>query len=250
MNYIKQKSCFGLSPYRNKFLNISKNSKSLNLPKIEHNSLLKDYVTKSRNPFYFYLRQSKPLKNEEKSEKITDYTFLLTRAEREKLLKLKEKVQKIEKEKLREYAQKNKKFIKYKNMLPISIWNKCEKTYEEYKKKNKKLINLKMANNKEIIINFDEDKNAKSDRIINKNINSRNIKYKNKRYIKNNFDNIYLDKTNNFTRCINKINIQQKFVNNGLNKFIENIENRSYINIHHFKLNNSIFNKKYKFNKK
>lgn len=245
MNYIHKNNFFSFS---SKNQNLKKREFPSNFPKIKENSLLRDYVTKSRNPFYFYFRLSKPLKDEEKSKNITDYTFLLTKVEREKLLKLKKRVQKIEKAKLREFAEKNKKIIKYKNMLPISIWNKCEDVYEEYKNNNKRLINLELANNKRIKINF--DKNPKSEIVTKKNLSSRNIIYKDKIDIKNNMDNIYLDKTNNFTKCINKINIKQRFVNKGLNKFIENIENKSYINIHPFKLNKSIFNKNYTYNKK
>ena len=239
MNYLKQKTG---SPPRlkpNRILNLIKNSKPLSLPKIKESFSQKDYVTKSLNPFYFSFRLSKPLKGDEKLQNISDYTYLLTKVEREKLSKLKEIVKKIEKEKLREYAKANKHIIKYSNMLPVSIWHNCEEEYEEYKKKYKNIINSKLAKNKKIKINDNKDKNRHEEISIKKSLSARNIIYNDKRDM-NNIDNIYMEKSNNFKKCIQKINIKQKFENQGLNKFIKYIEKQIYLNIknNNLKLNN------------
>ena len=247
MYYIKQKHLSALSSNRIKNKNFVQKIKNLSLPNISSNSPIKDYVTKARNPFYFSFRLSEPKKIKEKFQKITDYTALLSKTQRIKLLKLKETVRKIEKEKLRKYVETNKNIIKYKNMLPIPIWNKCEKEYEEYKKKYKKLIISKKdkKQNKSIKINIDEEKNEEIEKYLKKNLSVSNINPKNKNYLNNK---LYIDKSNNFEKYNSTKNIRNKFENQGLNKFIENIENQLYINSHNLILNNPIFNKKFKKN--
>ena len=132
-------------------------------------------------------------------------------------------------------------------MLPIPIWNKCEKEYEEYKKKYKKLIISKKdkKQNKSIKINIDEKKNEEIEKYLTKNLSVSNMNPKNKNYLNNK---LYIDKSNNFEKYNSTKNIRNKFENQGLNKFIENIENQLYINIHNLILNNPIFNKKFNKN--
>ena len=81
---------------------------------------------------------------------------------------------------------------KYKNMMPLKIWNKCQKTYDECKQKLK--INLKNNEAKKEINN------------LNKNLSMKNLGVRR--------------------------NEKNLFENQGLDKFIENIDKSNINNIH------------------
>ena len=117
--------------------NLTKISKQLNLPQVLDNSSKNDFIKKTQNPFHFYFRLKKPLNIVEHTQKFAIQYLLLTKNQREKLKELKEKVRKIQKEKLRTYVETNKNIVKYKNMIPMPMWSRCEEIYEKYKKKYK-----------------------------------------------------------------------------------------------------------------
>ena len=250
-----------LSSHSIKFQNSTKVPKLLNLPQILDNSSKNDFVTQSQNPFYFSFRLKKPLNIVEHKQKLGIKYLLLTKVQRRKLDELKEKVRKIQKEKLRTYVETNKDIIKYKNMIPMPIWSKCEETYEKYKKKYKKLIKLNNEKNRstsrfetkeeDIISNSQKDLNKnkskenKKLKKVNFNLSASNIRKETKKITDNkkpiNIKNKYgiFNKYNNFKRCISSISIKQNFDNLGLNKFIERTGNQSYFNLQDFFKNNS-----------
>ena len=226
--------------------------KLLNLPNLLDNSSKNDFVIKSLNPCYFSFRLKKPLNIVEHKQKLGIKYLLLTKVQRKKLDELKEKVRKIQKEKLRTYVETNKDKIKYKNMIPMPIWSKCEETYEKYKKKYKKLIKLNNQKTKttsrfetkeeDIKNKFDENNKLKN---VNFNLSARNIRREQNKLTDNkkqlNITNKYgiFNKYNNFKRCISSISIKHNFDNLGLNKFIERTENQSYFNLQDLLKNNS-----------
>ena len=164
------------------------------LPPIKGNEI-KDFVTPSQNSFYFYMRFKKPLKLVESTRKFFDSSILLTKLQRAKLKSLKIQMKLLQKENLKKYNYPSHD-NKYKNMMPLKIWNNCQKIYEECKQEHK--INLK--NN--------EDK--KETNHLNRNF-MRNSSMKNLRIGRK---------------------AKNKFENQGLDKFIENIDKSNINNIH------------------
>ena len=241
----KEKIGLGVNSYTTKTKQLKK-IKLSKFPKIRDNSLNKsqDYVIKQQNPFHFYFRLTKPLKIAEQKGSFSDYSLLLSKLQRRRLKLLKEKVKKIEKEKLRTYFETNKNKIKYKNMIPIPIWNQCEKTYENYKKINKEDKNIFIKKIESI-----EEKLKTNIKIVKSkmNYNTRNIiRDKNKKLLlnkniinSNSYQDDKFNKNNKFGRYVSDISIKLKFENQGLNKFIENIENNQNMSIHDLMLYNS-----------
>lgn len=222
---------------------------SQNARQIQNKSILpeiKENITKSQNPFYFYLRFSKPLKLVEPKIKFIDPILLLTKVQRARRKYLKEEVKKIQKEKLKGYSEMTRNKIEYKNMLPIKVWRDCEKTYEKIKPKYKKMIKLKEEKHKLNINSRSNIKNGdifidgmklgkigsnKNGETFRKNINlsMENIKIKNNKFIKERiFNEMNKSNNNNFERCISTINIKHKFENQGLNQFIKNINKQFF----------------------
>ena len=164
------------------------------LPPIKGNEI-KDYVTPSQNEFYFYMRFKKPLKLVESTRNFFDNSITLTKLQRSKLKSLKLQMKILQKENLKKYNYPSYD-NKYKNMMPLKIWNNCQKIYEECKQEHK--MNLK--NN--------EDKKETNN--LNRNF-MRNSSMKNLRIGRK---------------------AKNKFENQGLDKFIENIDKSNINNIH------------------
>ena len=157
------------------------------LPPIKRNEI-KDYVTPEQNSFYFYMRFRKPLKLVETKRNFFDNSITLTKFQRAKLKSLKIQMKILQKENLKKYNYPSFD-NKYKNMMPLKIWNKCQKTYDECKQ--------------ELKINLKNNQAKKETNNLNKNSSMKNLG------IRRNEKNI--------------------FENQGLDKFIENID-KSYIN--------------------
>ena len=129
-------------------------------------------------------------------------------------------------------------------MIPIPIWNQCEKTYENYKKINKEDKNIFIKKIESI-----EEKLKTNIKIVKSkmNYNTRNItRDKNKKLLlnkniikSNSYQDDKFNKNNKFGRYVSDISIKLKFENQGLNKFIENIENNQNMSIHDLMLYNS-----------
>lgn len=220
-----------------------KNNNQLSLPEI------KDYVTKSRNPYYFYMRFEKPLNIGDKKDNSIKTTLLYTKAQIAKMKELKEKVKKIQRQKLRAYAESTERTLKYKHMLPLPVWRKCEKTYEKLRPKVIrfiKLIKMKEEKNKENLSNIND---IKKNFISYEKIKLRKIEYNknnillkpsinltirdNEEDYKKNLTKEPLDHSKNYIKfnnydnskkCISKINIRKKFENKGLNRFIKSVD--------------------------
>ena len=162
-----------------------------------------------------------------------------TKKQKMSIKEMKEKIKKYHKEKNKFKSTSSKKSGIYKNMLPLNVWNKCEKLYEKYKLKYKDFIKFRNEKIKErkkqssyenlMIYNYNNKSNNKN----NNNITSLNPKlFK----IKTNNNNIrcnFLNKStsfnktnnNNYQKCLYNINIRNKFINKGLNYFIERNNN-------------------------
>ena len=127
-------------------------------------------------------------------------------------------------------------------MQPIDIWNRCEQIYEKYKNnynnlfkyrndkiKERKKIKSQNNNINDLLINFEKKPTIN----FNRNISLVNKKLKksiscNYDIGKNLFRNSLISKTarnNNYQKCLYNINIRNKFINKGLNYFIEKNEN-------------------------
>ena len=94
---------------------------------------------------------------------------------------------------------------KYKNMMPLKIWNKCQKIYDECKQEHK--IHLKNNEAKKETSNL------------------------NKNFLKN----------SSMKNLSIRRNSKNKFENQGLDKFIENIDKSNINNIH--KIINNLYYK-------
>ena len=129
------------------------NSKN-ELPPIE-NQKIKDYVTPSQNKFYFYLRLKKPLKLVEPTRIYVDNSLTLTKLQKAKFKALKMQMKKLKKENMKKYNNSSYDLNRYKYMVPLKIWNKCQKTYNECKyeynlanhKNIKKNLNINITKN-------------------------------------------------------------------------------------------------------
>ena len=161
------------------------------LPLIEKKAI-KDYMAKSQNSFHFYLRFEKPLKIGEPTKKYLDNSITLTKLQKYKLKSLKMKMKQIQKENLKRYLNSTSDINRYKNMLPLKIWDKCEQMYDKSKLKYNSL---------------------------------------NKKIKKNGKPNLYFKRNFSVTNISNSINLKNKFENQGLNDFIENIEKFDISNI-------------------
>ena len=180
------------------------------LPLIKNNNSINNYncLSQSRNNFNnsnnfnFYLRLKKPLKIVEPTKHFFDSSLLLTKYQKKKLIASKIRIKQLKKENNKKFSHSLGNVNTYKNFMPIKIWKKCKKTYDEckheiYKEKN----NFTNLNN---LYNFN-DYNNKSKSIVNLNY------------------------------CRNKKNY---FENEGLSKFIDNIEKSNINHFHNNKLNN------------
>ena len=146
------------------------------------------------------MRFKKPLKLVEPARKFFDNSITLTKLQRAKLKSLKIQMKILQKENLKKYNYQSLD-NKYKNMMPLKVWNKCKKIYDECKQEYK--TNLKNNGAKK------ETKNLNT--IIIKNSSVKNLRIgKNK---KNKFENQGLDK---FIENIDKSNINniQEIINN------------------------------------
>ena len=173
------------------------------LPPIKNKEII-DYVTQSTNSFYFYLRLKKPLKLIEPTRNYLDNSLLLTKLQKAKLKALQMRMKQLQRENKRKYNYASRYINKYKNMMPLKIWNKCQSTYNECKHELNSL-NIRPNN----IIN-------------NPNIEIKNNLYKN---ISKNLSMKNLGISRN-------IRLKHKFENQGLNKYIENVEKSNINNIH------------------
>ena len=155
-----------------------------------------DYNNQQRNSSYFCFRFENPLKLVEPTRNFYDNYITLT-----KLQKAQYKWLKIyEKQNIKKYPYLSSDLKRYKNMLPTKIWNKCQKTYEECKRKNNSLIEV-----------GDKKEKNKFNLNLTKNLSMINIR------------------DERITRY--------KFENRGLNKFIKKIENNKVNNIHNNNIN-------------
>ena len=123
----------------------------INIKKISSFSQ-KDYVTKSQNPFYFYLRLKKPLRVVEPNINYVDNSLILSKLQKKKIKVLKKRAKKILDEKIKENMNSIQNINKYKNMLPISVWNKCLEIYTNCKKDNT-IYRNNYNENKKILVN-------------------------------------------------------------------------------------------------
>ena len=212
---MKYKNIINIKPLKNSNI-IHNTTKIKKLPDL---SKINDYVTKSKNPFYFYMRFKKPLKIIEPKSNLMDTTLLLTTKQRARIKELKEKVKKIQKEKLKQKYGKilKMKEEKYKyHLYEIDniqkkqiLSNKLGRKEIFFNKKNKVMkpnINLTMRN----------IENEKNENYINKQHLNNSVKYPKFNY-------------NNFERCLSTICIRNKFKNQGLNKFINATEKKSFV---------------------
>ena len=163
-----------------------KNKSILFFPPIK-NKEKTDNFNQTQNKFHFFLRFEKPLKIVEPTRNYFDNSLLLTKLQKRKLKEMKKYSEQFKKQNQKYYNNISSSLYEYKNMIPIKIWKKCEKTYNECRQE----FNL---------LSFNKDKKKLS--VNNKrSMNNLKIRRNNKIY----------------------------FENQGLSKFIENIE-KSFIN--------------------
>ena len=244
---MKYKNIINIKPLNNS--NIIHNTTKIN--KLPDLSKINDYVTKSTNPFYFYMRFKKPLKIIEPKSNLMDTTLLLTTKQRARIKELKEKVKKIQKEKLKSYVRTTNNIVSYKNMLPVQVWRKCENTYEKLKHKYGKILKMKEEKYKHHLYEIDNIQKKqilsnklgrkeiffnKKNKVMKPNINltmrnienEKNENYINKQHLNNSVKYPKFN-YNNFERCLSTICIRNKFKNQGLNKFINATEKKSFV---------------------
>ena len=146
------------------------------LPQIKNNYSINNYnhISQSRNNFNFYLRLKQPLKIVEPKKHFFDSSLLLTKHQKKKLKASKIRLKQLKKENNKKFSNSLCDINKYKNMLPIKIWKKCERTYDECKHEFKKEKND--FNNLSNINNLNNYKN-KSKSIVNIKLNITNLRF-------------------------------------------------------------------------
>ena len=181
--------------------------KSKNKLPLIANSQINDYVTKSRNRFYFFLRFDKPLHLIEPTKNNFDNSLILTKLQKAKLKAFKIRMKNFQQENRRKNINLSYAKNSYKNLLPIKIWSKCKNIYEYCKHEdnilnnNKSNVNFYTKNNLNIkkITNIKKTKNIFENQGLNK-----FIKYLDKSFIN--------DIPNNTKSLLNKNN----FIKNNL----------------------------------
>ena len=198
---------------------------------------------KIKNKYYFFLRLSNPFKEIEKDKNIKKNLIYFTKKQQKSIKEIKEKIKKYKKERKNIFLNtpKNSSTV-YKNMKPIDIWNRCEQVYEKCKNnynnlfkyrndkiKERKKIKSQNNNINDLLINFEKKTTINFNRnisLVNKKL-KKSLSY-NYDIGKNLFRNSLISKTarnNNYQKCLYNINIRNKFINKGLNYFIEKSEN-------------------------
>ena len=225
---------------------INKKNLSKEIKEIDKTS--EEEEEKIKNKFYFFLRLSNPFKDIEKDKNIKKNLIYFTKKQQKSIKEIKEKIKKYQKDKKNMLLDTQKNSSIYKNLQPIDIWNKCEQIYEKYKYNynnlfkyktdkinERKKMNSQDNNNNDLLINYEKN----SSKNFNKNISIINKKLKksiscNYATGQNLFRHSLISKTarnnnDNFKKCLFNINIRNKFINKGLNYFIEkNKNNLSY----------------------